>query len=275
VIAGVSLSQLYHALDDKSGGLLHAIGASGWSNRAGLPGYMHRAGAISCGFRCSAKSAWHHPGKTIVAIQKGNFRGGWGFAKGLFHSMRGCNIGLDCAEKSIGGIYQDRMKMIKDPERYFCDGPDGCAGGMSPNATASGLSVALGAVGDWFGGGAGGGASGGTARAASQGEVSLYRVVGPDELEVIKSTGTIPESLSGLEVKYFSATPEGAAAYARQAVRSFGDPPYTLVETAIPRSALPADTLLQVDGNVPAVILPNALLPSLGPVRVWSFMPLP
>jgi hypothetical protein len=106
--------------------------------------------------------------------------------------------------------------------------------------------------------------------------VSLYRVVGDVELGIIRSTGgRIPPSLSGLEVKYFSATPEGASSYARQAVRAFGDPPYTLVETKIPRSALPADVLHQVDGNVPAVVLPNTLLPKLSPAIVWPFMPLP
>jgi hypothetical protein len=105
--------------------------------------------------------------------------------------------------------------------------------------------------------------------------VSLYRAVGDAELGVIRSTGRIPESLSGLEVKYFSATPEGAASYARQAVRGFGDAPYTLVETQVPRSALPADVLLQVDRNVPAVVLPNTHLPLLGPANVWPFMPVP
>jgi hypothetical protein len=105
--------------------------------------------------------------------------------------------------------------------------------------------------------------------------VSLYRAVGDAELGVIRSTGRIPESLSGLAVKYFSATPEGAASYARQAVRGFGDAPYTLVETQVPRSTLPADVLLQVDRNVPAVVLPNTHLPLLGPANVWSFMPVP
>jgi hypothetical protein len=98
-------------------------------------------------------------------------------------------------------------------------------------------------------------------------------LAGPSD--VIRSTGRIPESLSGLEVKYFSATPEGAASYARQAVRGFGDAPYTLVETQVPRSALPADVLLQVDRNVPAVVLPNTHLPLLGPANVWPFMPVP
>lgn len=119
-------------------------------------------------------------------------------------------------------------------------------------------------------------ARGGSVSTGSGGEmVSLYRAVGDAELGIIRSTGRIPESLSGLEVKYFSATPEGAASYARQAVRGFGDAPYTLVETQIPRSALPADVLLQVDGTVPAVVLPNTHLSMLKPVNVWPFMPVP
>jgi RHS repeat-associated protein len=124
--------------------------------------------------------------------------------------------------------------------------------------------------------GAGGVGAGGANTAGGGGEmVSLYRAVGDAELGVIRSTGRIPESLSGLEVKYFSATPEGAAAYARQAVRGFGDAPYTLVDTQVPRSALPADVLLQVDRNVPAVVLPNTHLPLLRPANVWPFMPVP
>jgi RHS repeat-associated protein len=113
------------------------------------------------------------------------------------------------------------------------------------------------------------------ARSAGGEAVSLYRAVGDAELKVIQSSGRIPPSLSGLEVKYFSATPEGAASYARQAVRGFGDAPYTLVETQIPRSSLPADVLLQVDRNVPAVVLPNTHLPLLGPANVWPYMPVP
>ena len=105
--------------------------------------------------------------------------------------------------------------------------------------------------------------------------VSLYRSVGDAELKVIQSTGRVPKSLNGLEVKYFSATPEGAASYARQAVRGFGDAPYTLVETRIARSSLPTNVLHQVDRNVPAVVLPNTHLPMLGPANVWPYIPLP
>lgn len=105
--------------------------------------------------------------------------------------------------------------------------------------------------------------------------VSVFRAVGPEELQVIQSSGRVPASLSGLESKYFSATAEGAASYARQAVRGFGDAPYTLVEAQISRSSLSADVLMQVDRNVPAVVLPNAHLPLLGPAKVWSFMPIP
>src|SRR6478609_1164367 len=92
---------------------------------------------------------------------------------------------------------------------------------------------------------------GGEVVAEGAGEtVSLFRAVGDAELGVIESSGgRIPASLSGLESKYFSATAEGASSYARQAVRGFGDAPYTLVESQISRSSLPADVLLQVDRN--------------------------
>jgi hypothetical protein len=113
------------------------------------------------------------------------------------------------------------------------------------------------------------------ARGAGE-SASLFRAVGDAELKVIQASGgRIPPSLSGLEVKYFSATAEGASSYARQAVRGFGDAPYTLIETQIPRSSLPANVLLQVDQLVPAVILPNSYLPSLGPAQVWIYMPIP
>jgi RHS repeat-associated protein len=113
------------------------------------------------------------------------------------------------------------------------------------------------------------------ARGAGDEMVSLYRAVGDAELKIIQSTGRIPPSLSGLEGKYFSATADGAASYARQAVRGFGDAPYTLVETQVPRSSLPAEIIQQVDRNVPSILLPNTNLPLLGPVNVWPHMPLP
>jgi RHS repeat-associated protein len=119
------------------------------------------------------------------------------------------------------------------------------------------------------------GAVGSFARGAGA-TVSLFRAVGDAELKLVQASGgRIPASLSGLEVKYFSATAEGASSYARQAVRGFGDAPYTLIEAQIPRSALPANVLHQVDQNVPAVILPNSYLPSLGPAQVWTYMPVP
>jgi RHS repeat-associated protein len=126
----------------------------------------------------------------------------------------------------------------------------------------------------------GGGAAAATQVAVSAAEgsgemVSLYRAVGDAELDVIRSTGRIPESLSGLEVKYFSATAEGASSFAKQAVHVLHDPPYTLVEAQIQRCAMPADVLIQVDRNVPAVVLPNTHLPLLGPAKVWSSMPVP
>lgn len=106
--------------------------------------------------------------------------------------------------------------------------------------------------------------------------VSLYRVVGDAELQIIESSGgRIAASLSGLEVKYFSATPEGAASYAKQAVSRFGDAPYTLVETQIARSSLHTQVARQVDRNVPAVALPNMFLSTLTPAKIWTLMPIP
>lgn len=100
--------------------------------------------------------------------------------------------------------------------------------------------------------------------------------MGDAELKMIQSSGgRIPTSLSGLEVKYFSATAEGASSYAPQAVRGFGDALYTLIQTQVSRGSLPASVLQQVDRNVPAVILPNSYLPRLSPAQVWTYMPIP
>lgn len=75
------------------------------------------------------------------------------------------------------------------------------------------------------------------------------------------------------EGKYFSTTAEGATSYAQQAVKAFGDPPYTLVTIEIPRSLLLPEMMADVDGGIQAVILPDHLLALLTP-SVEGEMPL-
>lgn len=72
---------------------------------------------------------------------------------------------------------------------------------------------------------------------ATRGTTTLYRAVGPAELAYIQKTGKLV-NLGSAEGKYFTTQAEAASSYARQAVRGFGDPPYTMVSTEISSSAI-------------------------------------
>jgi hypothetical protein len=76
------------------------------------------------------------------------------------------------------------------------------------------------------------------------------------------------------EGKYFSLTGEGTSAYAKQAVQAFGDPAYTLVTTQIPADMITPAMRATVDRGVPAVIVPDHLLPSLIP-KIENLMFIP
>jgi hypothetical protein len=54
----------------------------------------------------------------------------------------------------------------------------------------------------------------------------------------IQATGGFRTLAGGVEGKYFTTSGEAAASYARQAVRAFNDPPYTIVRTQVPESVL-------------------------------------
>jgi RHS repeat-associated protein len=99
----------------------------------------------------------------------------------------------------------------------------------------------------------------------------LYRAVGPDELADINSTQAL-RNLGSAEGKYFTSSAEHASDYARQAVRAFGDPPYTIIRTDVPTSSLPRP--VSVDGGIPAYVIPDASLPGLRPT-VMDTMPIP
>ena len=107
----------------------------------------------------------------------------------------------------------------------------------------------------------------------SENSLTLYRAVQPDELADIQRTGQFINRGSA-EGKYFSLTGEGASSYAKQAVESFGDPPYTLVRTAIPQHVMTPAMRAHVDRGIPAVVVPDHLLPSLTPT-IESSMPIP
>ena len=92
--------------------------------------------------------------------------------------------------------------------------------------------------------------------------IKLFRAVRPDELADLQKTGKFSNP-PGIEVKYFSTTPEGAQSYAAQATRAFGDGPYKIVETSIPESAITPDMQVVVDRGIPTVVVPTEVLPQL------------
>lgn len=113
---------------------------------------------------------------------------------------------------------------------------------------------------------------GGTAvKAAKGGSTTLYRAVGPDELADIHKTGKLINRGSA-EGKYFTNSAEDASSYAKQAVKAFGDQPYTIIKTKVPTSSLPSP--VSVDRGIPAYVLPNETLPGLKP-EILNSMPIP
>lgn len=77
------------------------------------------------------------------------------------------------------------------------------------------------------------------------------------------------------EVKYFSTMAEGAASYARQAHRAFGDGPFTIVGTQIPANLVNSTMRVTVDGGINTVTVPTQLLLQLNRPRIWNVTPLP
>jgi len=77
--------------------------------------------------------------------------------------------------------------------------------------------------------------------------------------------------LGSAEGKYFTTSALGASSYAKQAVRAFGDEPYTLIKTVAPQSALAGLESATVDSGIVAWVIPDQLLIGLIP-RVLSSM---
>jgi hypothetical protein len=103
------------------------------------------------------------------------------------------------------------------------------------------------------------------------GTTTLYRAVKPDELADIQNTGQLINRGSA-EGKYFTSSSADASDYARQAVRAFGDPPYTTIRTDVPNSLLPSP--VSVDGGIPAYVIPDEALRGLRP-QVLNAMDIP
>jgi RHS repeat-associated protein len=122
----------------------------------------------------------------------------------------------------------------------------------------------------------------GAERKLKPGEIYVYRAVMDNELADILGPGARRyRNLGGAEVKYFSTTPEGAAAYARQAFHTFGDgSPYTLTRGIIRESDINAESriehLADAGGKVDApMALSNSEIAKIGRVRILPFMPIP
>lgn len=107
------------------------------------------------------------------------------------------------------------------------------------------------------------------------GLIDLYRAVKPAELADIQATGGFRTLAGGVEGKYFTTSAEAAASYARQAVRAFNDPAYTIVRTQVPESVLRTPGIsATVDRGIPAYVLPEEVLPSLRP-EILDYSPVP
>ena len=109
--------------------------------------------------------------------------------------------------------------------------------------------------------------SGGGCKIPNSSTKTLYRAVGPVELSDIQQTGQLINRGSA-EGKYFTSSAENASDYAKQAVNVFGDPPYTTIKTEVSTSVLPSP--VNVDGGIPAYVIPNEALPSLTPTVLDS-----
>jgi hypothetical protein len=120
------------------------------------------------------------------------------------------------------------------------------------------------------------GSAAGEAGTAGGEATSLFRAVNPTELEDITANSGAFRNPPGVEVKYFSTSPEGAASYARQ---TFGtglyEGPYTVVGTQIPSSMITPEMTVTVDRGISTVVVPTQTLPALEPARIFNFTPLP
>ncbi|MEV5346065.1 DUF6531 domain-containing protein [Streptomyces achromogenes] len=122
----------------------------------------------------------------------------------------------------------------------------------------------------------------GAERKLKPGEIYVYRAVMDNELDdIVGPAARRYRNLGGAEVKYFSTTPEGAAAYARQAFHTFGDgSPYTLTRGIIHESDINPESIIEhladAGGKVDApMALSNGEVAKIGRVRILPSMPIP
>jgi hypothetical protein len=102
---------------------------------------------------------------------------------------------------------------------------------------------------------------------STTGTTALFRAVLPGEAESIQTLGGFSNP-SGIEVKYFSTSLEGAQSYASQATAAFGDGPFTIVGTGIPTPAITPEMQVTVDRGIKTVVVSTQDLPKLTPPKV-------
>ncbi|MEU9942377.1 ricin-type beta-trefoil lectin domain protein [Streptomyces lavendulae] len=111
------------------------------------------------------------------------------------------------------------------------------------------------------------------------GEQYVYRAVKDDEMKQLLETRRF-QNPQGIESKYFSSTPEGAALYARSAHATFPDEgAYTLVRGVIRTEHIPAESriehLADGGGGIDAFALWEDSMSTIGRVRILPSMPIP
>ncbi|MEF2072457.1 RHS repeat-associated core domain-containing protein [Consotaella aegiceratis] len=161
-------------------------------------------------------------------------------------------------EDAETGLYYNRHRHY-DPltGHYTSPDPIGLAGGDRPQAYVQNPTVWV----DPLGLAAAGGAD----------NVTLYRVVSPQEARSIQATGQFTPSPGGLESKYFSSTEAGARQYGEMAKR-LGETNQTIVvKGEINRSLLTPEMRATVDRGVDAIAVPNEILPNVKPIFLDPF----
>lgn len=116
-------------------------------------------------------------------------------------------------------------------------------------------------------------------RKLKEGEQYVYRAVKDDELKQLLKTRRF-QNPRGIESKYFSSTPEGAALYAKSAHAKFPDEGvYTLVRAVIRTEYIPANSriehLADGGGGIDGFALREDSMSKIGRVRVLPSMPIP
>ncbi len=110
----------------------------------------------------------------------------------------------------------------------------------------------------------------GAPKVAGGGKTALYRAVGPNELEDIKSLGRFRVKRGGTEGKYFFNTPEQASNFARMV----GDKPYTTTSTLVSPSQLAKGQFINPAREGPGRFFSTPDVPS-GPVNIFDRSVLP